>query len=75
MDIEKIIAFEEGTLEDDEMFELFQQLVDSGQAWTLQGFYGRMACRLIAAGHVKVSEGTVLPPRAAQYIEAVKGEA
>lgn len=47
-----IIAFEQGELSDDETDELFQYLVDSGLAWTLQGFYGRTAVALIEAGRV-----------------------
>lgn len=48
-----IIAFEQGTLTDDETDELFQYLVDSGLAWALQGFYGRTAVALIEAGRVR----------------------
>jgi hypothetical protein len=48
--INGILAYEEGGLEHDEIVELFQQLIDSGVAWTLQGFYGRTAMALIESG-------------------------
>ncbi len=48
----RIIAFEQGDLDHDEVVELFQQLVDNGMAWTLQGSYGRFAMNLIEAGEV-----------------------
>ncbi len=48
---ELIMAFEQGELEDTEIFDLFQQLIDNGMAWTLQGSYGRMAVALIESGH------------------------
>lgn len=53
-----IIEFETGNLTDEEVIELFQELIDSGIAWSLQGSYGRMARRLIDAGycHDKRSE-------------------
>lgn len=47
-----IIDFEGGDLDDDGIVVLFQHLVDSGQAWSLQGCYGRMATQLIEAGHI-----------------------
>jgi len=46
--IDKIVAFEQGKLDFDAMVELFQDLIDSGLAWQLQGSYGRMANALIA---------------------------
>jgi len=48
--IGRIIEFEQGELEEDSILELFQHLVDTGHAWTLQGSYGRMAKNLIEAG-------------------------
>ena len=48
----QIIAFEEGELGDDETVALFQYLVDTGLAWTLQGRYGRTAVDMIEAGLV-----------------------
>lgn len=50
-DLTKIIAFEQGELDLDETIELFQDLIDSGLAWQLQGSYGRAAARLIEAGY------------------------
>lgn len=50
MNIDKIIAYENGELSEEEAIELFQDLIDSGQAWTLQGHYGRTAAALIDAG-------------------------
>jgi len=51
--VSNIIAYEQGDLEDEEVIYLFQQLVNSGLAWQLQGSYGRMAASLIQAGTIK----------------------
>ncbi len=52
-----ILDFEEGELDDEQfieqVIELFQYLVDTGLAWTLQGSYGRTAAALIEAGLVQ----------------------
>jgi hypothetical protein len=50
-----ICEYEMGILEDDHVLELFQYLVDSGLAWTLQGSYGRMAESLIDQGLIKAA--------------------
>ena len=47
--LDKIIAYEQGDLDEDEVIELFQALIDSGLVWKLQGSYGRTAAALIEA--------------------------
>ena len=50
--IGNIIAYEQGDLEQEEVINLFQHLVDSGLAWSLQSSYGRTAAALIEAGEI-----------------------
>jgi hypothetical protein len=46
------MAFEGGTLESEEqLIEGFQELINTGMAWTLQGCYGRTAKALIEEGY------------------------
>lgn len=54
MNITSLIAYESDELDEDETIALFQELVRSGLAWTLQGHYGRTAHALIEAGLVEV---------------------
>ena len=44
---DRIIDYENGELSEGETLELFQELVDTGMAWSLQGSYGRTADYLI----------------------------
>jgi len=50
-----IIEYENGELDENATIRLFQDLVNSGLAWSLQGHYGRVAVGLIDAGLVKQS--------------------
>lgn len=54
--IGKIIDYECGMLNEEEVISLFQELIDTGMAWTLQGSYGRTAIALIEAGYCTAVE-------------------
>lgn len=46
----KIIEYEEGSMNREEMVEFFQELINSGLVWQLQGSYGKTAEQLIRSG-------------------------
>lgn len=47
-------GFEEGS--EEEVVEAWQYLVDTGLAWSLQGWYGRTASNMIEAGIIHAKE-------------------
>jgi hypothetical protein len=49
--INQIIAYEQGELDEEGIIDMFQQLINSGLAWEMQGSYGRTAKALIDAGY------------------------
>jgi hypothetical protein len=53
VNVDEIIAFEEGTLPDGKVIKMFQRMVNDGSVWGLQGFYGRTAQDLLDAGLIK----------------------
>lgn len=57
--VDAIIRYEEGELGDTETLALFAHLVSTGQAWQLQGHYGRVASELINDGWLD-ADGNVL---------------
>ena len=48
--LDQMLCFELGVLDQDQVIQLFQRLIDTGVVWQLQGFYGRIARDLINAG-------------------------
>ena len=62
-----IIAFETGEASTQETLDLFSDLIKTGQAWTLQGSYGRFAHTLIEQGIID-TDGTIL--KSADELEA-----
>ena len=48
--VEDVMAYEQGELGEQETIVMFQKLINSGDAWRLQGHYGRTARDLIQAG-------------------------
>ena len=59
MDSFKAIGLAEGFIEaenQEEVISAWQFLIDNGQVWQLQGWFGRTACRLIEEGICKAPE-------------------
>ena len=56
--VDKIIAFEQGALDDEEIIALFQEMINDGSVWSLQGTYGRAAQSLINNGYCTVPEAS-----------------
>ncbi len=54
--VDRLIAYEEGQITEDEQIALFQYLIDTGTCWRLEGHYHRVATTLIEAGLIKPLE-------------------
>lgn len=49
--LNQVIAYEQGELDEEGIVDMFQELINSGMAWKMQGSYGRTAKALIDAGY------------------------
>jgi hypothetical protein len=49
--LNQVIAYEQGELDEEGIIDMFQELINSGLAWKMQGSYGRTAKALIDAGY------------------------
>ena len=49
--INQVIAYEQCELDEEGIIDMFQQLINSGLAWEMQGSYGRTAKALLDAGY------------------------
>lgn len=60
-DLDAILVCEgvEEPQSEEHLIECWQHLVDTGLAWTLQGWFGRTASRLIEKGIIKNESGMV----------------
>ncbi len=57
VDVDKIIRYENGEMDSKtEIVAFFQELINTGMAWKLQGHYGRTAAFLIQEGLCKTNE-------------------
>jgi len=49
-----ILDYESGEMDEERIAVFFQELIDTGLVWKLQGSYGRMVQKLIAEGICEV---------------------
>ena len=56
--INMILDYESGELPAEDTLKLFAELIRTGQAWSLQGNYGRTAQGLIEGGYIS-KEGKI----------------
>lgn len=59
MNIDQIIDFENGEMDEQQIIEMFASGIKSGMVWQLQGSYGRMAQSLIDKKIID-NEGNIL---------------
>ncbi len=54
--VDAIIDYENGEQDEEESIAMFQEAINSGLAWKLQGSYGRQAMALIESGDCILGE-------------------
>lgn len=71
--VDRMMAYEAGELGFDDAVALFQELIDSGDVWKLQGHYGRWATTLIERGYCHRSAGEPDPVNGCIHVWADNG--
>jgi hypothetical protein len=64
--LDQVVRYESGELDEPTTIALFQSLIESGLAWSLPGNYGRTATELITLGVCR-------PARRSSHQQAVMG--
>ena len=64
--MDRIIAYEEGNIDEVGILQLFAELIKSGMAWSLQGHYGRTAKALIDAEYISEDGQTIFYEKTVQ---------
>lgn len=63
----RLMQYEGGDMSEEDTLALFQDLVNSGLAWQLQGHYGRTAASLLQQGLIQDADqqaaAKIKPPR------------
>ena len=67
--MDRIIAYEEGNIDEVGILLLFAELIKSGMAWSLQGHYGRTAKALIDAEYISEDGQTIFYENTVQWIK------
>ena len=57
--IDMLMAYEDGELDSEQTVELFQNLIDSGLIFNLQGHYMRAAKELVDAGLIDLTTADI----------------
>ena len=57
--VDKIMDYESGEMNEDEMIKMFAEMIKNGIVWKLQGNYGRTAKALIENGIIS-TDGEIL---------------
>ena len=56
--LDQVVQYESGQLDEPTTIALFQSLIESGLAWSLPGNYGRTARELISLGVCHPADGS-----------------
>jgi len=56
VDVSRIMEYEDDSMSAEDIVVMFQEMIDDGSVWSLQGHYGRTAAALIKTGYCRGSD-------------------